>query len=434
MVASSTFKLQLTAINLCDGVYSYSVTDALGCISSNTIIYYRNHLATTLTISNTSITCNGACDGTATGNMSGGTLAYTYSWTPGSINNIATITNLCPNTYTLKVTDGNGCVTTQTTLITQPTPISVVVTSVSPTCNGGCNGSINAVPSGGTGPYTFTLQPAAGAAITTNPPFTNLCAGSYTLTVKDFKGCLRTQTINLTQPNPILLTLSSTPINCFTQCNATISSVINGGTPSYTVTWNTGVTGNSLSNQCVGVHTATVVDSKGCQATASVSITSPPDLTVSITPTNPNCNAQCTGILTTTVSGGTPNYSINWNTGASGNIINGLCQGVYTATVTDFFGCTKTQTASITTPPAITLTPTNGTVSCAGSCDGTISVTPTGGTPGYFYNWNSVPSQTTSVASGLCVGNYVVNVTDSKGCIASVAANVTQPIALNRVY
>ena len=418
----------VTAVNLPAGSYNYTVTDALGCTSPGTVTITQPPAAT-LTISNTSVTCNGACDGTATGNMSGGTLPYTYSWTPAAPSS-SLITNLCPNTYTLKVTDGNGCITTKTTSITQPTPISVVITSVSPTCNGQCNGSINVVPSGGTGPYTYTLQPTVGAAITTNPPFTNLCAGSYTLTVKDSKGCLKTQTINFTQPNPILLTLSSTPINCFNQCNATISTVVNGGTPAYTFTWSSGGSGSTLSNQCVGVHTATVTDSKGCQATASVSITSPPDLTVSITPTNPNCNAQCTGVLTTTVSGGTPNYSINWNNGASGNIINGLCQGIYTATVTDFFGCVKTQTASITTPPAITLTPTNGTVSCAGSCDGTVSVTPSGGTPGYFYNWNSVPSQTTSLASGLCVGNYVVNVTDALGCIASVAANVTQPVAL----
>ncbi|MBL7934911.1 MAG: gliding motility-associated C-terminal domain-containing protein [Bacteroidia bacterium] len=419
------------ANNLCAGVYSYTIGDVLGCQYTNSVTITEPP-ATTLTIANTSITCNGACNGTATGNMSGGAGSYTYSWSPGNPTGqaTATVTGLCPGTYTLRVTDGNGCSISRTTVITQPTQIAVNVTSVSPTCNGVCDGSINSNPSGGSAPYSFTLQPTSGAPITSNPPFTNLCAGIFTLTVRDNNGCARTQTINLTQPNPILLTLNATSINCFNQCNATISSVVNGGSPVYTFTWSSGGTGNSISNQCAGVQTATVTDANGCRASSSVTITSRPDLTVSITPTNPNCNAQCTGIATTSVSGGTPNYTINWNNGGAGNIINNLCQGVYTATVTDFFGCIKTQTVAIVTPPAITLTTTNGTVSCAGSCNGIVSVTSTGGTAGYFYSWNSTPAQATQSANGLCAGNYVVSVTDAQGCIASSVANVSQPAAL----
>ncbi|MBI3519842.1 MAG: gliding motility-associated C-terminal domain-containing protein [Bacteroidetes bacterium] len=418
------------ATNLCAGAYVYTITDFLGCQFTNTVTITQPP-ALTLTIASTSITCNGACDGTAAGNPGGGAGSYTYSWSPGnpSGQSTAAITNLCPGTFTLKVTDANLCNITNTVSITQPIPITTNATSVIPTCNGLCNGSINSNPSGGTTPYTFTLQSSSGS-LTSNPPYTNLCAGSYTLIVKDSRGCIKNQVINLTQPNPIILTLNTTPINCFNQCNATISTVVNGGTPLYTFTWSAGGTGSSLTNQCVGVHTATVTDANGCKGIGTATVTAPPDLTVSITPTNPNCNAQCTGIATASVSGGTPNYAINWNNGNTGNIISGLCQGTYTATVTDFFGCTKIQTVAIVTPPAITLTATNATVSCAGSCDGIVTVTPTGGTPGYFYSWNSVPAQTTATASGLCVGNYVANVTDSKGCIASVAANVSQPAVL----
>lgn len=421
--------------SLCDGVYSYTITDALGCNFTNSVTITEPP-ASTLTISSTTITCNGACDGTAVGNMSGGTLAYTYSWSPGNPTgqNTASVSALCPNTYTLKVTDGNGCITNQTVTITQPTAISLVTTSTSPTCNGVCNGSITATPSGGTAPYTYTLQ-SSGAPSTSGPApnasFTNLCAGSYTLTVRDTKGCVQTRTINLTQPNPITLTLPFTPINCFNACNSTISTVVGGGTGPYTFTWSPSGSGNSQVNQCAGVHSSTVTDSKGCQASATITITSLPDLTVSITPTNPNCNGQCTGIATTTVTGGTPNYTINFSNGASGNIINNLCQGTYTATVIDFFGCTKTQTVAITTPPALTLTPTNGTVSCTGSCDGTVSVLATGGTAGYFYSWSpTAPVQTGATATGLCAGNYIVSVTDALGCIASTVAAVAQPTVL----
>ena len=419
--------------NLCVGVYSYTITDASLCKYTNSVTITQPP-ATTLTIVKTNVICNGACNGTATGTMLGGAGGYTYTWSPGGPPLVGQGTpnasGLCPGTYSLTSKDANGCSKTQTVLITQPLVISPVITTTSLTCNNVCNGSVNSAPTGGTGPYTFTLQ-SSGAPVTSNPPYTNLCAGSYTLTVKDTKGCIKTQTINLAQPNPITLALSSTTINCFNQCNATISTVVNGGTPLYTFTWSpAGGNGTSLTNQCAGVQSSTVTDSNGCKASASVTITSLPDLTVTIVPTNPNCSGQTTGIATTSVSGGTPNYTISLNNGLTGNIIPGLGQGTYTATVTDFKGCIKTQTFSITPPPAITLTATNGTVSCAGSCDGTISVTASGGTAGYFYNWNSTPSQTTALASGLCVGNYVASVTDALGCIASVAASIVQPSAL----
>ncbi len=420
-----------TAVNLCAGAYTYTITDALGCTYTNTVTITQPS-ATTLAVTGTSISCNGACDGTATGNMSGGTGPYTYSWSPGNPTGQGTpaITNLCVGTYTLKVTDSNTCTITRTISITQPTAITVNVTTVMPSCNGLCNGSVNAVASGGTIPYTYTLQPSVGAPIVGNPPFNGLCAGSYTLSVKDNSGCTISQTINLTQPNPILLSLNSTPINCFNQCNASISTVVNGGTPAYTFTWSNGSNSAVLTNQCAGVYSSTVTDFFGCQATATVNITSPPDMTVAITPVNPNCNAQCTGVATAAASGGTPNYTFNWNNGDVGSVSSNLCAGSYTVTVHDFFGCIKTQTVAIITPPALTLTPVSGTVSCAGACNGMISVLPTGGTPGYSYSWNSLPTQNTQVATGLCVGNYIATVTDSKGCVAFAAANVSQPTVL----
>lgn len=420
----------VTATNLCAGAYTYTVTDALGCVTSNTITITEPS-ATTLTIVKTDVTCNGACDGTATANMSGGTGPYTYTWSPGNPagQGTATITGLCPGTYTVISRDANNCQKTETVSIIQPVAISAGITSGSLTCNAVCNGSINSVPSGGTGPYTFTLQ-SSGAPVTSNPPYTDLCAGTYTLLIEDALGCIRTQTVNIAQPNPITLALTSTTINCFNQCNASVSSVVNGGSPVYTYSWSASTsTLSSLTNQCAGVVTGTVTDANGCMASSSVTITSVPDLTISVVPTNPNCNGQCTGVATTSVSGGTPNYTVNLN-GSIGNIISNLCTGTYTATVTDFNGCIKTQTVAITAPPAITLTTTNGTVSCAGSCDGTVSVTPTGGTAGYFYSWNSVPTQSTQTASGLCVGSYIANVTDALGCIASATANVSQPPVL----
>lgn len=423
-----------TAVNLPAQVYSYTITDIQACPFSGTVAITEPP-ALSLSVSQTNVTCPSICNGTANANLSGGTSPYTYTWTPGGAplvgQGTASVTNLCAGNFSLNVRDANNCSTSTTFTITQPPPIAPNVSTVAPTCFSVCNGVINSAPSGGWGgPYTFTLIPSSGAPIVASPPFNGLCAGNYTLVVGD-NGCTRTQTVTLTQPNLLTFSLNATPINCFNQCSSTISSVINGGSPSYTVTWGSGPSpGNSQVNQCAGVHTATVTDSKGCTATASVNITSPPDMTVTINSANPNCNGQCNGAASTTVTGGTPNYTLSWSNGVNGNVNPNLCDGSYTLTATDSRGCVKTAIATIVAPPALILTPVNGTVSCAGMCDGTVSVVASGGTPGYVYNWSSVPSQTTASAVNLCAGNYNVSVTDGQGCLASSSANVSQPSVL----
>lgn len=420
------------ATNLCAGPYSFTVTDAVGCVISKTATITQPPAAV-INIVKTDLACFGVCNGSATANITGGTPLYTYTWSPGNPTGqgTASITALCQGNYTLNVRDANNCPSTATTVITQPLPITANVTLTSPTCNGLCNGAINATPSGGSGVYTYTLQPAVGAPIISNPPFNNVCAGSYSLIVRDNLGCTITHTLTLTEPNAISVTLNTTPVNCFNICNASLSTVVNGGTPAYTFTWSTGSNASAISNQCTGNYSVSVSDAQGCLVTASVNITSPPDMTVSITPTNPNCDGQCTGVATATVTGGTPNYTYNWSNGALGSIANSLCAGIYTLTVHDFFGCVKTQNVAITTPPALTLTPVNGTVTCAGACNGTVSVIPSGGTAGYFYSWNSLPVQNTQTATGLCVGNYIASVTDSKGCVSFTTATVVQPPVLS---
>lgn len=421
-----------TAVNLCAGVYSYTITDILGCQVSQSYTITQPPTIS-LTMSKTDVTCNGACNGTASVTVTGGVSPFTYTWSPGSPvgQGTSAISGLCPGTYVVNTKDNNNCPNSASVVITQPPPITPNVSSVIPTCNGVCNGSINSSPTGGTPPYTYTLQ-TSGAPIVGAPPFTGLCAGNYTLMIKDSHGCIKTQTLVLTQPNTITLSLSATPINCSGQCNSTISTIVNGGTPLYTISWSTGAVSPSLVNQCTGVYTATVTDAGGCTATASVNVTSPPAMTVAITPTGVTCSGSCNGSAFASVTGGTPNYSYSWTpTGSLTSNVSGLCVGNYTVTVKDNFGCIKTQTTTIQTPPALTLTPVNGTVSCAGSCNGSVGVVVTGGTGAYVYSWNTVPSQNTqNTTNSLCPGNYVVTVTDANGCIGSQSANVSQPPVL----
>ncbi len=416
--------------SLCTGPYTYSITDALSCLYTGTVTL-TSPSASTLITSHTNASCFGLCNGSATLAMTGGTPPYSYTWSPipplGQ--GTATISNLCAGTYSAFIKDFNGCTNSTVITITQPSSVTPNISTVQPTCNGFCDGIINASPTGGLGAYSYTLN-SSSLNITTAPPYTGLCAGNYTLYISN-NGCIRTNTINLQQPNSILMSLSSTAINCFGQCNSNITANISGGSPTYTVNWSTGNTGLTITNQCVGSYSAIVTDANTCTTSAVVTVTAPTSLTVSINSTNPLCFGNCNGVATASVSGGTPNYTYLWAPSSSTNNINsGLCAGIHTLTVTDNLLCKQTATVGLIAPTQLTLSISNGTTTCNGVCNGTVGVIATGGSPNYSYNWSSIPAQTTSIANGLCQGNYFITVSDQNNCSVSGSANVTQPVAL----
>ena len=155
----------------------------------------------------TNVLCFGACDGTATSTPSGGTSPYAYDWTPGSPSGDGTssIINLCPNTYTVTVTDFNGCTNSQSVTITQPPVLSAGATFTNVTCNGVCDGTATSAPSGGTAGYTFLWSTGAVSS-----SISGLCPGSYTVTVTDANLCTNSATVIITQPNILSVSIAAT--------------------------------------------------------------------------------------------------------------------------------------------------------------------------------------------------------------------------------
>lgn len=421
--------------NLCAGNYTLTVTDASLCVTSPTIITINQPPAISLTISSTSVTCFGQCIGSATATAVGGPGPISYTWSPGNPTGQGTpnISNLCAGNYTLNINSGVCTFTPVPFTLAAPPQINQNVTTTSLTCNGVCSGVINSAPTGGSGaPYTFTLS-SATSTVTTNPPYNGLCAGVYTLSVKDAGGCVRTQTYNIAQPNSLTLTATTTSISCFGNCNASLSGSAGGGTPAYTFTWTTPtttLTTAAITNQCAGTYTLVVKDNNGCTTNTVVTVLAPTDITVALTATPPSCNNGCNGSITSTVTGGTPGYSYNWSTGSTLTTVGSLCTGNYSLTVTDSKGCTKTATTNISNPPPIVITTTAVPVSCAGSCDGSATASASGGTPGYVFQWSTTPITSGPIATNLCAGNVVVTITDSKGCTNSANVNVTAPPTL----
>ncbi len=412
-----------TATGLPAGNYVVTVTDANGC-STTASVTITQPTAITLTAVQTNVTCNAGCNGTAGVTASGGTPGYTYVWAPAG-GNAPTASGLCAGTYTVTVTDANGCVATQIYSITQPTAISAATSFVSATC-GANNGSATVTPSGGTPGYTY--QWSSGG---TNPTEPNLFAGTYTCTITDANLC--TFTITVTVPNagsPTATITAFTNVTCFGACDGTATVTAGSGVPPYTYAWTpSGGNGANATGLCPGSYTVTVTDANGCTATDTVIITEPPQLTVSTSQVDVLCNGNTTGSATATPAGGVPPYSYSWSGGGNGATESGLGAGPYTVTVTDDNGCTATANVTITEPPALTLAAAGFNVTCNGACDGQVVVIPNGGTPNYTFSWNT--GCTNASCNNICAGTYNVTVTDMNGCIASATTTVTEPVAIS---
>ncbi|PJJ06974.1 SprB-like repeat protein [Flavobacterium sp. 1] len=420
-----------TATGLAAGSYTVTVTDANGCTATRNYTITQPSAISTATGSQTNVSCNGGTNGSASVSPSGGTPGYTYSWSPSG-GTAATATGLAAGSYTVTVTDANGCTATRNYTITQPTAISTATGSqTNVSCNGGTNGSASVSPSGGTPGYTYSWSPSGGTAATA----TGLAAGSYTVTVTDANGCTATRNYTITQPTAIsTATGSQTNVSCNGGTNGSASVSPSGGTPGYTYSWSpSGGTAATATGLAAGSYTVTVTDANGCTATRNYTITQPTAIsTATGSQTNVSCNGGTNGSASVSPSGGTPGYTYSWSpSGGTAATATGLAAGSYTVTVTDANGCTATRNYTITQPTAIsTATGSQTNVSCNGGTNGSASVSPSGGTPGYTYSW-SPSGGTAATATGLAAGSYTVTVTDANGCTATRNYTITQPTAIS---
>ncbi len=417
--------------NVCAGVYQIDITDSLGCKQSFPFPV-SNSGAPSVTVTTTSPVCSNACTGSATVTASGGATPYTYSWPTGGQTG-TTINNQCGGLYFVQVQDSLGCIATDSALITQGTVLSVVTVMSNPSC-GACTGTITANVNGGSGSYSYNWQP--GGAITAS--ITNVCAGNYTLTVTDLgNGCTKTSIIGLNNnANGPTLNFSTSNILCNGNCNGTATVTASNGTPGYTYQWSNGQITPSISNLCDSIYAVQVTDAIGCIQTGQVTITQPNALIASFPiVTQPRCNNDCNGSITTIISGGTPSYTYTWNpgsvVGAGGN---NLCAGNYSVVVTDSNGCTINAFDTLLNPALLAITGTVVPSSCNNVADGAINTTTTGGTPslsapGYTWQWSGGSSATTASLSNILIGNYTVVVSDSRNCTDTanftVISNVT---------
>lgn len=425
---------------LCAGLNTLHLTDANNCQYDTAFTIALLPLSAVLTTANAS--CFGDCNGTAGVQVSGGVPPYGYDWEPGSPAGDGTpdVTGLCAGSYTVLVTDANGCDTTLAFTITQPSPITPNPTFTNASCFGTCDGSASVAPAGAVGPYSFDWSPDPIAGDGTANA-TGLCAGTYAVLITDqASGCDTTISITIVSPPAIDVQLTTTDAVCNGDCNGTAEVSISGGTPGYAITWAPGtIAGQGTPNAtglCAGSYTVNVTDAAGCDTTIAFTIDEPAPILPNEAHTDITCAGACDGTATVAPTGGTPALTVVWSpappVGQNTTTASQLCAGVWSATITDASGCDTTVSITILEPPPLALTPAHTDVTCGNSCDGTASVDVAGGTPGYTYQWSPAPAigQGTDSISGLCAGTYTVLVTDANGCTASLGITVLDAVPL----
>lgn len=222
---------------------------------------------------------------------------------------------------------------------------------------------------------------------------------------------------------------SSTNVSCFGGNNGSINLSVSGGAPNYSFNWGSGITTQNRSNLPPGTYTVTVTDAGGCSSSATATITQPSQLSGSITKTDVSCNGGNNGSIMLSPNGGTPNYTYNWGGGVTTQNRTNLSAGTYTVTITDSKGCTATANATIAQPALLIASALKTDVNCNAGSNGTITLTASGGTPAYLYNWNDAAA--TQNRTNLAAGTYSVTVTDIKGCSATASVTIAQPAALS---
>lgn len=362
----------------------------------------------------------------------------TFEWfnlSGASFGNTAKVCNLPGDTFYVVVKDSVSCMASDTASLIAVVPMVVFESMLKdPGCVGSKDGEVNVVVQGG------APNPAYIYNWSTTPPqttatLTGVGAGTYTVSIRDSKDCLLTDTFELKDPPQIKPAYSNfVPATCSDSCNGGVTlTVAYATTPatsgSFNFSWDDNGTDSVRTNLCPGIHKVTITDAKNCELVDSVNIPSPPPVeTSSLTSTVTTCFGDNDGTATALGVGGNGGpYTYMWSTGSTATTISNLSPDTYSVTIKDKLGCSGIFTIDVDQPDSIVVTQdpaATKAVTCFGDKNGALGVIVTGGNPGLFgFNWleNGVtPAGSKQIQDMLRAGSYDVVVTDAKGCTGSL--------------
>jgi len=416
------------------GTYTLVVSDANGCIDS-TGVYTINSVNNMVIDSTSFVLTDANCassDGTITGiTVSGPGSSYTYDWN-GTGFLSADLTGAAPGTYTLVITDNNGCVDSTGTYTINSVNTMVIDSTGFAVTDANCtsvDGAISGITvSGGSLPYVYSWNGNNASG----PDTSGLAPGTYTLVISDNNGCIdSTGVYTINSVNNMVIDSTAfviTDANCGATDGSVSGITVSGPGTSYTYTWNSTASGTiDLTGVAAGNYMLVVTDDNGCvDSTGLYNVGSISTLAIDtsgITIANENCGASDGSITGILVTGGTLPYSFDWSgVATSGADTTGVIAGAYVLTVTDAAGCIEIM-GPVTVGSNSTLSIDASLVALTdencGLADASITGITATGAGTLTYQWNGV---TTSGADtvGLGAGAYTLVVTDGNGCVDSV--------------
>jgi gliding motility-associated-like protein len=399
------------------------------------------------TVITDSVSCPGASDASINLTLSDGLLPYSFGWNNG-IGAVEDPSGLAAGIYIITVTDGYGCLQTDTVNIPNPDTIqtSIVITSnyngFDISCPGATDGAVDLTATGGAGNYTYLWS--YNGLITEDP--NTLGSGKHYVTVTDGNGCSVVDSITLAQPNNLTASASVTSnyngfdISCPNANDATIVTTITGGQVPFTFAWTGGLAAvQNPINVAAGSYTVTATDANGCQILTFATVTAPPSIAANLTissnynGSNITCIGASDGSIDANTAGGASPYTYNWDNGIGAvEDPTNLSTGKYKVTITDNNGCTQIDSITLSDPNPIVPTAVatsifNGfNISCKNGNDGAIDLTTTGGSGTFTYNWDNGIGAVED-PNGLTAGTYNVTVTDANGCTETTNITLTEP-------
>ena len=327
------------------GTYNLVVSDSNGC-STSIDITLTQPAALATNLNPTRITCaaplldNGAIDLT----VAGGVTNYSYLWSNGPTSQ--DISNLTQGTYSVHVTDANGCTIDDTIIINNPPPVLYSKTlsdfnTYQVSCYGYSNGSIDITMTSGTPPYSYSWTGPAPFNPSSSQNISDLAAGQYTLVITDSMLCTAIETINLTQPGKLDMILDLTDILCAGKKTGAIEIEPVNEVVSVSYLWSDGSTQHNRRKLVAGDYGVILTDLNNCSIDSTVTLTEPDSIKLKFEVTQPWCVDKPDGEIKLTATGGVDgiNYVYKWSDNSTSDVISDISGGWYSVKVTDLNNC-----------------------------------------------------------------------------------------------
>ena len=360
---------------------------------------------------------------------------YSYLWNDSQNQTTQIAIPVSPGSYAVTVTDNlSTCTVTSGVSVGSGVGLQGFIdSSATVSCFGRCDGVARARGILGSGNFSYSWSNGSNTRL-----ISGLCAGTYTCTITDVPtSCSVSTSVIISQP-PLLFAQFLDTINptCAALNNGSAKANAGGGSGPYQYIWNDPNTQDSSHavNLFAGIYSVTVIDQKGCTATATVPILAPPPVVLdTVQVVDVSCNGSADGSITLIATGGVSPYSYVWQQIplATDSAAFNLSGGTYTIVVADVWQCKDTMVVPVTEPALLVPSIANtDSVKCFGGNDGLVDLSATGGTAPYQYSIDGVVFQSSPSFTGLVANNYTATVRDAHLCVKTIAFTIYQPSVL----